>query len=298
MYCSRCKAAIAPGYKYCPECGEKIESADSNPSKPVSMKKKKMPFWFKAMTFVTVLALIGVTGAILFTEKLVDVVDYQLEALRNGNIEKAYSAYTSSEFRETTSLDRFQNFVTAYPAFEKNLSAHFSQRSFDRHIAVLKGYLSSVDHIDTPIEYRLVRENNKWKILSIRLPKPEAIPDSPEANVLEDLVDVAKNQLNALKQGQIAEAYSDYSSKEFKEATSEDAFREFINHYSVLMEDPVFTFHKPMIRNGIGTLSAIAKSNKKTVHVKYYFVYEDRKWKIWSVRIFSPAKSKSESKSL
>lgn len=301
MFCSHCGTKIDHHYKYCPECGASLDSTPpaSSPledSIPVSsstsdtqiVKKKPMPFWFKLIALLAILALIGVTAGILFTESWVDVVDHQLEALRKQDIPQAYQAYTSKDFQSATSLDQFRNFIEAYPVFHNNQSAHFTQRSIEHNIGTLKGNLTSDDHINTPIEYKLIKEEDKWKILSIRLLKPGNIQNAKEGDHAEDLIEVTKAQLKDIQDQKLQEAYQDYSSQEFKEATSEEAFREFIKRYPILTAYHVVSFHKPAIRNGVGTLSVILQSDQIAAYVKYYLIYEDQKWKIWSMRILSP----------
>lgn len=298
MFCSHCGTKLGTNYRFCPNCGAKLnsqtivptpsESTPSDPSAPI-MTKKPMPFWFKLVALLAVLALIGVTAGILFTESWVDVVDHQLNALRQHDISQAYYDYTSKEFQSATSLDQFRNFIEAYPVFLNNQSAHFSQRSIEHNIGTLKGNLTSTNHVNTPIEYKLIKEDDKWKILSIRLLKPGSIQNAKEANHAEDLIEAAKAQLKEIQDQKLAEAYQNYSSREFKDATSEAAFREFIKRYPILTHYHVVSFHKPTIRNGVGTLSVILQSEKIAAYVKYYLIYEDQKWKIWSMRILSPS---------
>ena len=137
----------------------------------VIIKKKKMPIWFKLAIFLSVLALIGVTGGILFTESWVDVVDHQLAALREKDIDKAYYAYTSKEFQKENSLDQFRTFVEAHPIFFHNQSAHFQKRTLQDHLGKITGHLTSDEHMNVPIKYKLIKEDGKWKILSIRFLK-------------------------------------------------------------------------------------------------------------------------------
>ena len=135
------------------------------------IQKKQMPLWFKIAIALSVLALIAVTAGILFTESWVDVVDHQLDALRHKDVEKAYTAYTSKEFQENTSLEQFRYFVEAHPIFFDNQFAHFTKRSLQDHIGTLVGHLTSSDHVNFPIKYKLIKEDGKWKILSIRFLK-------------------------------------------------------------------------------------------------------------------------------
>lgn len=300
MLCPHCGAKVESSYHYCPICGASLQLASSShkideespatiPSSTV--KKKPMPFWFKLLGFLAVLALIGVTAGILFTESLVDVIDHQLKALHQHDIARAYYSYTSKDFQAATSFNQFRNFIEAYPVFLNNQSAHFTQRSIEHNIGTLKGHLTSQDHVNTPIEYKLIREDDKWKILSIRLLKPENIHNAVDANQTESLIEVVKAQLKNIQDQKLIDAYQNYSSQEFKDATSEDAFQEFIKRYPILSYYHAISFHKPTIRNGIGTLSVILQSDQVAAYLKYYLIYEDQKWKIWSMRILSPSEN-------
>lgn len=297
MLCSRCQSKVESDYKFCPHCGARLDSVITQAEDPSSsipeatMKKKPMPFWFKLISLLAILALVGVTAGILFTESWVDVVDHQLEALKQQDISKAYSAYTSKEFQDTTSLEHFHNFIEAYPVFMNNQSAHFTKRSIEGNIGTLRGKLTSNEHIETPIEYKLIKEDGKWKILSIRLLKPGTIQNAKESAHSENLIEIAKGQLRDIQDQKLKEAYENFSSQEFKEATSVDSFKEFIKRYPILKDYKVVSFHKPTVRNGVGTLSVILHSQELAAYVKYYFTFEDQKWKIWSMRILSPSES-------
>lgn len=310
MFCSQCGAKIDDTEKFCPVCGGNVERntnpppkdspsqttslPDGNKSSEQMPTKRAMPFWYKLIAFIAVVALIGVTWGILFTESLVDVVDNQLEALRKDDISKAYFAYTSKDFQSATSVDQFRNFVHAYPVFLNNKSAHFTQRAMENNIGTLKGNLTSTDNVTTPIEYKLIKENDKWKILSVRLLKPGTIQNAKEADHVEDLIVLVKVQLKDIQDKKFPEAYQNFSSKEFKEATSEKAFEEFIKRYPILFHHHVISFHKPTIRNGIGTLSVILQSEELAAYLKYYLIYEDQKWKIWSMRVLSPSEEEEK----
>lgn len=146
-----------------------ISSDSAEPSQ--AAVRKRMPFWFKLAAFIAFLALVGVTWGILFTESLVDVVDHQLGAFRDKDFVKAYS-YTSKDFQETTTLDQLRHFTEAYPIFLNSQAAHFAKRSIKDDVGILRGNLTSQDLLKIPVEYQLVKEENKWKILSIRLLQP------------------------------------------------------------------------------------------------------------------------------
>lgn len=295
MFCSRCGTQVNAQYKYCPSCGAPL-SLHSSSDQPKAVKKKAMPLWFKLLASLAVLALIAVTAGILFTESWVDVVDHQLEALRQNDISKAYYAYTSKDFQKATSLAQFQDFVQKYPIFLQSQSAHFTQRSIKNKIGTLKGNLTASDHKQIPVEYKLIKEKGKWKILSLRLLNPEPfspITSSQKQGETEQLIEAIKTQLKKIQDHQWTEVYQDHS-QEFKRVTSEKAFQDFIQHYPILTNYHLVSFHKPTIRNGIGSVSVILQSDQAAAYLKYYLVFEEGKWKIVSMRILSPSEEKKE----
>jgi hypothetical protein len=168
MICSHCNTKTDSSLLHCPTCGNILKPSQETISPSIiQVKKKIMPFWFKCAIFLALLGLIAVTGGILFTETLVDVVEHQLKELRVNNISKAYD-YTSKEFQKNTSLEQFRQFVEDSPIFLQNHSGLFTQRSIEEHIGTIKGELISENHQATPIEYHVVKEDGQWKILSIQ----------------------------------------------------------------------------------------------------------------------------------
>ncbi|MFA6099481.1 MAG: DUF4864 domain-containing protein [Patescibacteria group bacterium] len=113
---------------------------------------------------VAVAAIIAL--ALYATKGIAEVADQQLAALRAGDYAKAYS-YNSKDFQNSTSLDKFKEFIDAYPSLKNNESSSFSSRKTENDVGTLEGTLKSKEGGVTPIEYKLVKENDAWKILSI-----------------------------------------------------------------------------------------------------------------------------------
>jgi len=130
-----------------------------------------------------VLGIVIAIGAIIglafwLTSGLTDVAEKQLAALRAGDVEKAYS-YTSKDFQNATSLQDFRAFVDSYPSLKNNKGNFFSSRAIENDVGTLQGSLQSQDGAVTPIEYKLVKENNEWKILSLQvLPTGASVQDN------------------------------------------------------------------------------------------------------------------------
>src|SRR5207237_847813 len=83
-----------------------------------------------------------------------------------ANYEKAYS-YTSKDFQLAVSFDKFKIFINTYPSLKNNKSVTFYSREFNNDQGSVEGSLYSNDGATTPVKYRLVMENGKWKILAI-----------------------------------------------------------------------------------------------------------------------------------
>lgn len=124
--------------------------------------------WKKVLLGIAGFIILVVVLALVLTKSISDVVNKQLQALRQGDMITAY-ALTSKDFRNSTSLADFEKFVSNYPALKNNAKASWSSREINNGQGSLKGELIAIDGGVTPIEYRLVKENDEWKILGFSL---------------------------------------------------------------------------------------------------------------------------------
>ena len=135
-----------------------------------------MPRWLK-ITLIVAAAAAAVIAAIVYiaisaTNVLVEPVARQLAALKAGNLDAAY-AETSQAFQQATSKDAFQKFVDEYPILKDTADHSFSNRNINNGEGYLRGKLTSSTGGVTPIEYRLVKENDAWKIIYINVNPPD-----------------------------------------------------------------------------------------------------------------------------
>lgn len=111
-------------------------------------------------------------------------VEGQIQAIRDGNLRKAYYDYTSKEFQKTTPFDNFGKFIESFGIILQHEAVDFKTPSLEKgtgHIEVdfyNKGYILS-------LEYTLGIEEDAWRIWGITVLKqstnvPEAPPEEQE----------------------------------------------------------------------------------------------------------------------
>ena len=94
-------------------------------------------------------------------------------ALRTGDTLAAYSELSVAA-RQQTSMDAFKAMLTGTPALTHVTGHDFSSRSYSNGQGQLEGMLEIEGGGKLPIEVRLVKENDQWKILSYHV-KPVKI---------------------------------------------------------------------------------------------------------------------------
>ncbi|MBA3815201.1 MAG: DUF4864 domain-containing protein [Parachlamydiaceae bacterium] len=130
--------------------------------------KKTPPLWFKSLLGFVALIISAILINTFFTEDLTDVVENQMKAVRKDQLVEAY-AFSSKKFQEKTSLDAFEEFMKKHPAFSENKSLKFLERNVSNEIGTLDCVITTIHEKKILVEYKLVKEEDKWKIQSIRL---------------------------------------------------------------------------------------------------------------------------------
>ena len=174
-----------------------------------------MSVFKKIMTGIGILFAIAalIVGISFYaTRGLVQTVYNQLSALQMEDIEKAYS-YTSKEFQAATSLDVFKRFVEQYPALGNNRHVFFNHREISGNTGTIKGTLESKDGIATEVEYRLIRENNEWKILSIRAESAGFESNGNQADVSTNASSAAPVFSSSSDKAELPNVYEDKNNK-------------------------------------------------------------------------------------
>lgn len=100
-------------------------------------------------------------------ESISKLIKDQMSEIQKGDFSKAYYAYTSQGFQESSSFDDFKKFLNDHPLFSK--SAEIKVNRVENGEDVTKVYVDLKNGSENELEYRLVQEQGKWKILSLQL---------------------------------------------------------------------------------------------------------------------------------
>lgn len=128
--------------------------------------KKAFSIILAAITEGLIIISLIIMFAMYLTHDLVKLIEKQLEAARTNDFQGAYS-YTSKDFQQSTSLEKFKTFINQYPALREHISRTFTKREIVDHRGRVLGTLTSKDGSVIRVEYLLVKEDNQWKILGI-----------------------------------------------------------------------------------------------------------------------------------
>jgi len=128
-------------------------------------------------------------GAIFYfvfhiTSGPVDVVNRQLDAIREGDLDKAYS-YCSRAFQQSTNLNSFRYFVESHPLLRRAKDFSSPDRQISGSTAKLSGTINVLDGSKLPVEYQMVNENGSWKIQYIDLKASGIASEDNSAKVIK-----------------------------------------------------------------------------------------------------------------
>jgi hypothetical protein len=109
-------------------------------------------------------------------DPVLNVIQGQLEAIKNKKYEVAYNQFTSDSFQKVTTFEVFKNFLVRNSVFSDNIKAEFTAFSFEENVALVQGSYKSAKGENRVVDYQLVEEDGAWKILAIRVQKEGTTP--------------------------------------------------------------------------------------------------------------------------
>lgn len=278
MFCKQCKNPIKGNEQYCPNCGTQ------HPSKINNKKNRKWIFFIIGL-FITSIIFYELKNSIV--EDLNETVEGQLVALRKNKITEAYYQYTSHDFQSHIPLTLFKELIKGYDSFLHNEGIEITDHVISDGLAVLKGRLSS-DKNKTPtsIEYELIKEGGKWKILSILLATNSSPKTTSSEASIEWLLPIDA-QLRSFRKKDIKTAYEETNSKEFKSITSLSNFSTFIEKHPIFFTHKKVTIKNQSLKNNEAQITIVLNPEGEAIPIRYQLIEEDGEWKIWNMNVLS-----------
>lgn len=103
-------------------------------------------------------------------------IENLITAIQANQIQKAYNEYTSDQFKKVSSIEDFDNFVKGYPELSSSKNAFFGYiRNKPLGVSFIEGTLISTTGESVSMEFDLIKENEQWKIIGIKVLPPEKI---------------------------------------------------------------------------------------------------------------------------
>lgn len=127
------------------------------------------------------------------TRNVVAAVQGQLDALKAGDINKAYS-YTSKEFQKHTNFENFKVFLSEAPMLANHKSISIPDRQIENDIGEVKANIEGTDGKKYAVEYQLVHEDGQWKIIYINVVMLTEGSDTKEGSEADKSPETHKDQ--------------------------------------------------------------------------------------------------------
>ena len=251
--------------------------------------------------------LIGILIGIVIIAVIIGVVFYltadvtragdQFFALvRDGNAKGAYQS-AAREFQASTSEEQFM-------AFLKNSlivnceSAAWTSRSVSNNVGELEGSLKTKDGGVIPIKVKLVKEDGKWKLLSIEKAAAGVVADTQQATVPADaeLITMANGSVlmlgRAIKTADFGGFYSSIS-EIWKKQTTADTLKRTFQSFSdqkidltvIDGKNPEFSEEASIDESGRLILNGFYLVPPVKIKFTLKYIQEERQWKLVGINV-------------
>jgi hypothetical protein len=155
----------------------KTESVSNKP-KP----KEKMKLWKKILIGLGVFIFLVIIISFSATSGIVKVAEKQLNLISSGDLTSAYGL-TSQEFQESVSYDKFIAYINNYEVLKNYKNHKFSSKNIQGNTGTINGTITAKNGNVMPVEYKFVKENGNWKILSLNLNPSESTDISASGDI-------------------------------------------------------------------------------------------------------------------
>ncbi len=267
-----------------------------NPSR--NMQKNKFSYLWISLFILIILGSASTTSYFFYKETsnpLSQIVRDQLDALKKGNIARAYYVYTSDNYQDNWTLEKFRKWVSANPVLINSQNFDFYGDSIRNDHATVTGEFTTPDNTEVHIVYRLVNEYGDWKIDNIQiLETPQEISqersqETPDTQQNEIIARIIQEHLLDIKYQNLLKAYNDHLAPEFKKMISYEDYEAIIRENPELTDYDLIQFGNVVNDNGLKRIDITLVSDEESQKIKFWLAKVRGHWMIWAMEVNGPS---------
>lgn len=248
----------------------------------------------KALLGIVVVFVLALGAIFIFTADMVTSADEFFAAVKNRDMEKAYT-FLSEDFQASTSQADLEQFL------EKNLihkfrEASWESRSINGGRGTLTGSITTESGGVVPITLNFVKGDNGWKIYSIQKPasgiQEEATPlqlpsENEQVALVHESTMVFAESVRERNMAIFHSHVSNLSQQQLNVETLEEAFSSFYGLDLTVLEKLAPTFNgKPTLdENGVMLISGFYPTKPQQLHFEHQYIYEGLGWKLMAFSV-------------
>lgn len=272
MFCSNCGSTLKENARFCPNCGK-------------SLKRGGFSLLKNILIAAGLLAALFFLLGYFYKGDLDETVKGQLSALKSNKLTEAYYGYTSKDFQETNSFEKFKEFIRSFPLLQSFKRMTLGRPSVKDDLADIKVVLESNEEVDGEISYKLIKEDNKWKIIGIQITEFQKPGSEEQSTATAALIAPVELQLKALQENNLLEAYKNNTTKEFQKQIPFEDFKTYALKYPILTKQKHYDFKEHYTSDDKGVVTVVLNPEDEAIPIRYILVKEDGTWKIQLMRI-------------
>ncbi|MGB5706312.1 MAG: hypothetical protein WBM41_05740 [Arenicellales bacterium] len=245
----------------------------------------------KILLGVMIVVVVGIGSVFYFTKDMVDASDGFFTAIKNKDLDKAYS-WLSEDFKTSTSIADLKYFVEIN-GLGNYQQASWSSRSIEVGQGEISGSVITESGNAVPLTVKFVKGKDGWKIYSIR--KPSAglqsntnavrMPDEREAvSLIRESISHFALSVNQKSMQAFHDHIASIWQQQFSVDDLDHAYKAFYDaniDLTVLDElTPQFTISPELDQNGVLLITGLYPTRPSQVNFEQKYVYEGLSWKL------------------
>lgn len=255
------------------------------------MKKIVKVFgWFVAIVLIAVLA------AFYFTAELPKTADKFFTAVKEKNMDQAYSL-VSDAFKEETSQQELHDFLQDN-GFDAYQVASWNSRNVSNNTGKLVGLIKTTDGKELPLSMDFIKSQGEWKIHAIEKPDSgiQAARQTAEMPPEKDLINLVgktmtdfAHSINQKDMGLLREESSSLFKKQVSLEKFNQAYQSFFKFEDKLLIldqlSPQFTHEALINKDGVLIIQGQYPTTPNPLVFTSKYIYEGYGWKLLGLNV-------------